>query len=369
MANLFSGMTGFVFPNTVTDMGPLPPLSTSGLQTEFQTPDGMINETNALLSNVDAYAYGPNSNRPSTQTSYVNHPHRIQKVIPKIFLPAAEAGRGETDIALEHALADGDLTFTLRMPKDMVVGPSEFCQARNLPGRALAQLVNLATVNYLLWGLQVGRLNPGTNARWQEFFLRLTQGKVNFLVRELSQAEVWRFIETYLRPFGVMTGSDMQGGQHQGGENRVATYPVDYVGSFLIDGLCIKLNNLWRHQNIAAGDDIGLVLTQTDASAGENCITHTLTSGSRAHRHERTKSELPWWYLAPRVIAYEHLETPYIHIARSQAMYSAYNSGFGMGRTPWDARASIVGQVAQRHRSHALDLHDTFYCARADHMR
>lgn len=49
----------------------------------------------------------------------------------------------------------------------MVVGPSEFCQARNLPGRALAQLVNLATVNYLLWGLQVGRLQLGSNSRWQ----------------------------------------------------------------------------------------------------------------------------------------------------------------------------------------------------------
>lgn len=117
MVNLFSGMTGFTFPNTVRDAGPLPPLSTGGMQSEFQTPDGMINETSALLSNVDAYSYGPNSERPSTQTSYVNHPHRIQKVIPKMFLPAAQAVAGEGDIALEHALADGDLTFTLRMPK------------------------------------------------------------------------------------------------------------------------------------------------------------------------------------------------------------------------------------------------------------
>eukprot|EP00961_Rhodomonas_salina_P103215 1388324-Rhodomonas_salina.1 len=236
MVNLFNNMTGFTPPNTVRNEGPLPSLSTSGYQVEFQTPDGMINETNALLDNIDAYSYGPNSNRPSTQTSYVNHPHRIQKVIPKIFIPGA-SGATNRDVALEHALHDGDLTFTLCMPKEMIVGPSEFCHARNIPGRALAQVVNLATVNYLLWGLQIGRrMGNMRNNRWQDFFLRLTQGQLHHHKDVSTQRAVWFFLQTYLRPFGVMTGSDMQGGQHEGGENRVATYPVDYVGSFLIDG-------------------------------------------------------------------------------------------------------------------------------------
>lgn len=68
------------------------------------------------------------------------------------------------------------------------------------------------------------------------------------------------------------------GGQHEGGENRVATYPVDYVGSFLIDGKCIKINNLWRHNNIAAGDDLVLVLEETK----EKNHYHVLTSGARS---------------------------------------------------------------------------------------
>eukprot|EP00961_Rhodomonas_salina_P277706 3752713-Rhodomonas_salina.2 len=97
MANIFSNMTGFTFPNTVMNGGPLPPTSTSGMQAEFQTPDGMINETSALLDNVSAYSYGPNSQRPSTQTSYINHPHRIQKVIPKMFLPGANGDMGLPD--------------------------------------------------------------------------------------------------------------------------------------------------------------------------------------------------------------------------------------------------------------------------------
>jgi len=126
MANLFSNMTGFTFPNTVTNQGPLPPNSVTGVPKTFQTPDGLINETNSLLSNVTAYSYGENSQRLSTQTSYVNHPHRIQKVIPKIFIPTALGTLGEPDIPLQHALHDGDLTFTLRMPKDMICGKQSF---------------------------------------------------------------------------------------------------------------------------------------------------------------------------------------------------------------------------------------------------
>jgi hypothetical protein len=119
-----------------------------------------------------------------------------------------------------------------------------------------------------------------------------------------------------MRPFGVMTGSDMQGGQHEGGVDRIATYPVDYVGSFLIDGKCIKLNNLWRHLNVAAGDDLGLVLKQT--SIHEKSLLHVLTSGSRSFREERTETDTKWFYLAPCIISNEIMQSPYMHLGRSQ---------------------------------------------------
>lgn len=313
---------------------------------EFQTPDGLINETSSLLGNVSAYSYGPNDERPSTQTSYINHPHRIQKVIPKMFLPGGSAEVGIASVGLEHALHDGDLTFTLRMPKEMITGPSEFCQARNVPGRTLAQLVNLATVNYILWGLQVGR-EKGTvrNNKWQDFFLRLSQGTIKHSRKVADEQAVWAFLETFLRPFGVMVGSDMQGGQHEGGAGRIATYPVDYVASFLIDGKCRKLNNAWRHINIAAGDDLVLVLKRTQAH--ERSIVHVLTSGARAYREERTYSERDWYFLCPAICKPSTMQQPHIHIGRSQGMYSAYNVGMGMGRSPWDARASILGQGVQ----------------------
>jgi hypothetical protein len=117
MADLFSNMTGFTFPNTIINDGPLPPLSTKGYGAEFQTPDGIINETNALLSNVSAYSYGPNASRPSTQTSYVNHPHRIQKVIPKIFIPAASGDVKVQDIALEQLSTMAILHLLFACPK------------------------------------------------------------------------------------------------------------------------------------------------------------------------------------------------------------------------------------------------------------
>ncbi len=327
-------MAGFVFPNTFMNLGPLPPTTVPG-DPEFQTPDGMINETSALLDNISPYSYGPNSARPSTQTSYVNHPHMIQKIIPKIFIPTAAGTPGAPDVALEHALHDGDLTFTLRMPKEMITGPSEYCHARNLPGRTMAQLVNLSTVNYLLWGLQIGRgsaENP-LNNRWQDFFLRITQGQLHKRKDVRSERAIWFFLQTYLRPFGVMVGSDMQGGQHEGGNNNVATYPVDFIASFLIDGKCRKLNNLWRHSNISAGDDVVLVLRKTDPHM--KTIQHVLTSGARAFREERTVSNESWWYLSPEISTYETHKNPHIHIGRAQAMYSSYNVGMGMGRCPW----------------------------------
>lgn len=160
-----------------------------------------------------------------------------------------------------------------------------------------------------------------------------------------SEEAVWHFLQSYLRPFGVMTGSDMQGGQHEGGENNIATYPVDYVASFLIDGKCRKLNNLWRHHNIAAGNDLALVLRQT--SPDLHSIVHVLTSGARTYREERTLFDKPWFYLAPEIVEHSTQSRPYIHIGRAQAMYSSYNSGMGMGRVPWDARACLVGQGVQ----------------------
>ena len=58
---------------------------------------------------------------------------------------------------------------------------------------------------------------------------------------------LWRFIRTYISCYGVMVGSQNQGGLHQGGYGRIATHnAVDYVGSFLIDGKARKINNLWR---------------------------------------------------------------------------------------------------------------------------
>lgn len=182
-------------PNTVMNQGPLPPNGTKNLPIEFQTPDGLINETNSLLGidlssivftlwqriaypsfktgNLNPYAYGKNDNRPSTQTSYINHPHRIQKVIPKLFIPSSLPEK--MDLKLEHAIHDGDLCFTIRMKRSMLAGNSEFCIAPNIPGKALAPLVNLATVNYILKGLQ----DPGENRdRWNQFFLHVMEGNV-----------------------------------------------------------------------------------------------------------------------------------------------------------------------------------------------
>lgn len=342
-AQLSSG-AGVQFPRVVMNDGPLPPLNTGGYGSAFNTPDGIINQTKDLLSNLEPYSYGENAERLSTQTSYVNHPHRYQKIIPKIFIPSALGTPGTPDVALEHAIKEGDVVFALRMPKDMMLGPSEFCAARNLPASSLTPLVNLATVNYILYGLQVGRLSGLQHAnRWNTYFLKLTQGKITAKTK-LTREHVWNFIKTYIKPFGVMYGSDLQGGQHEG-QYGPSNNPVDYVASFLIDGKCIKTNNLWRELNISCGDDLILLLQETNSY--QKHITHVLTSGSRSFREERTSSEDAWFYLQPSIRTHKNWSSEHIHIGRSQFVFGAYTAGFGMGRVPWDARASIIGHGIQ----------------------
>ena len=82
-------------------------------------------------------------------------------------------------------------------------------------GAKAVPLMNLATVNYILWGLQVG-MRSAKNRRWSDFFNKLTKGEMEKMFRangkkELDQTTVWAFVRTYLRPFGIQHGGDQQG--------------------------------------------------------------------------------------------------------------------------------------------------------------
>ena len=113
MSGFFSDLnSGVQKPDVVWNRGPLPP--TTGLPSGFDgTPDARINYNSTLLGDISAYSYGKPA-RSGTQAAVLNIPHRVAKIVPQIRLPDPE---GLDYITVPHAVADGDIVFTVRVDK------------------------------------------------------------------------------------------------------------------------------------------------------------------------------------------------------------------------------------------------------------
>jgi len=90
-ADFFSAaQTGYQFPDSVYNSGPLPPADTSsythGLNAQA---DARINFNSSLLDALQPYAYAK-PGRLSSQTAYLAVPHIRQKIIPVLVLPCAQ---------------------------------------------------------------------------------------------------------------------------------------------------------------------------------------------------------------------------------------------------------------------------------------
>jgi len=352
------------WPNAqINEMGPLPSAPNS-LQA-----DGIINSEKSrfLESGLQdlIYSYGPNPDRITTQTQN-NIPNKVQRIIPKLFLPSAQSdGSAVQDPILEHAITDGDLVFSIMMNREMAEDSQRYViYPRGYSHNAL-KLINLATVNYMLWGLQVGSLMPG-NLMWLNYFRQLCQTDHEVLLARLqehtgaddvadyrrperlsTQEMIWNFIQTYIAPIGVQHGSDRQGGQHEGSKTRVVQNAVDYVAAFAVEGKLLHVNNLWKACDVYEDDDVVLALRYMPAQPSP--ILFNLSSSNRAHRSERAHVPFGWWYLRPEVLRFKSIiDTPHIHVGRSQKMITAYvNPNLGSDMTFCNARSAIQGTRLQ----------------------
>ena len=319
----------------INGMGPLPMIPSGAPQ--FSTPDGRINQVSSLLSGLTPYAYGTSA-RISTQTQQA-HPNRVQLVIPALYIPAAESdGLDLSDPVLEHAVSDGDLIFTFRMGPHMTGYGARYINAPYGFAAKATPVLNLAAVNYLLWGLQVGLSGPRAT-RWKAFFALLTKHAVRQGRERWKEAEIWHFIQTYLRPFAIQHGGDQQGGQHEGNSSIVTHGAVDYVASMMIEGKARHVNNLWTGHDVHENDDLILALRYKAPPCGE--IPFILSSSSRATRNERVSVGRGFFYLRPEVLEHRTFsDVPYIHIGRSQKYCSAFDRS--MESCAFDARAPVV---------------------------
>ena len=97
-------------PNAnINGSGPLP-TSLSGPAGINGDPDNRINFNSELL----AHAYGPGKGRMGRDRNYQQIPHRIQKIIPKLFLPYADIGNAHAVVALSHSVDQGYVAFILQ---------------------------------------------------------------------------------------------------------------------------------------------------------------------------------------------------------------------------------------------------------------
>ena len=287
-SNLYSGIRK---PDVVMNDGPLPPESTAGggYPAGFNgTPDGKINLASTLLGDVSPYSYAE-AERLSTQTAFLNIPHRAQRIIPTITLPEAQTyDSGGRYFQLSHQVDDGDVAFVIRAmftPFELVADRKRYHRQGVL--FQVDPVVNLATVNYILHGLQRYGWNKRQHKGWHTLWLALgideslkvdnirkpsealeiADALVNGNNEEEEKKQAWmtmtvirrmvvdHLIKNVIRPFGVPLGSEKQGGQHQG-SNKAVTWPVDFVTTMTIDGLVLNLVNNWRHDDINSGDDL-----------------------------------------------------------------------------------------------------------------
>jgi hypothetical protein len=264
MSDIFANLrSGVQFPQVVMNQGPMP--GTGGLPRPLHdSVDGRINYNSSLLGDLSPYAYGE-PGYLSSQTAYLNIPHKLQKLVPPVFLPEAKVASNEF-FDLSHPVDDGDLAFTLRLDRN-----SLFCSGlraggarRSTTGTAIDPLVNLATVNYILSGLQLANFSDPSKTLWSELAHNLSSirgsgPRTRETFQKFDLGTLIDVVRYSIRPFGIVRGSERQGGQNEATPSP-ATWPVSFVTSITLDGKESNVMNMWHFQGLSAGEDLVLRL-------------------------------------------------------------------------------------------------------------
>lgn len=312
MAGIFDGVYGAQFPDVVMNSGPLP--SEGGLPAPLHdTPDARINYNSTLLGDLEPYAYGEPAYL-STQQSYLNIPHRIQKILPVIYLPEP---KGHTTFRLSHSIDDGDIAFSLRLNKSSVFCTgSRTATRKNALGTAVEPFINLPTLNYILAGIQrISEHDLGNNNLWMDFLHALDssrfplQGKErDYQKNRLDLQDLIYVVRECIRPFGIMRGSEKQGGQNEMTESP-ATWPVPFVTTLVIDGREDHVVNMWHNMDVDAGED--LVLRFKPMPIPETYTLNHYYKQPMQKSFDRTPNHTLVWQLVPDKMSYNIDDSEY----------------------------------------------------------
>ena len=321
--SFFDKLSNVRKPDVVMNSGPLPTHGPPSF------PNAKINYNSDLLSGISPYEYGE-PDHISSQTSYTNIAHRIQKIVPCIHFPNANS---EGSFPLSHAVDTGDIAFVLRLDRRSNVMRGNASFERLQLSRAVDPLVNMQAVNYLLAGIQ-RYWNNLDMTNWQQLLVDLRFVDDVYSDRKaFNVSDAIRFITEVARPFGIPHTSEMQGGQHEGSSKSV-TFPVNFVSAFLVDGRVDNLCNVFNNCNISNGDELILKLEKLPISTKDGNVKYHLNHWSKQLAVQQFKFEPGGvnmaWQIVPSVLStyeprqvsenYDYREHGYWHILRSQVM-------------------------------------------------
>lgn len=302
MSGLFSDLGGFRMPDVRMNDGPLP--SGGGINA---TPDGVINGSSSLLSNITPYAYGESA-RMGSDRNYQQIPHRVQYIVMPLYLPSADS---TTTLKISHVVDQGDLAFVLNTRGRQWFGAGENV-ANSGPG-TLPMFANLACVNYMLACLQVApplavgggrRTWPAIRAHlWKDYDGAFTDEDE----RELVLFEYAKYtVEHLMKPHGICAGSEKQGGQHEETWAPVQA-AVNYTTTMTVDGQNRDLVNYWQAHHMCAGDRLVLRLELHNRHAktckqGVRTAEFQLTSYYKRPVSASVTSGDSYWQLVPHIL-------------------------------------------------------------------
>ena len=167
-----------------------------------------------------------------------------------------------TTFDISHAVDDSDIAFSLRLDRNSAVCPLMGAKggARHRVSTSLDAFVNLATVNYLLAGLQLCYIpSHPEKSKWFDLLHDLDKERFDRPGKPIGLLDLRYIVRDLIRPFGIVRGSEKQGGQDETGLGA-ATWPVNFVANLVLDGKERNVVNVWHYHDISAGDDLVLRL-------------------------------------------------------------------------------------------------------------
>ena len=176
---------------------------------------------------------------------------------------------------LSHAVDDSDVAFAMRLDRRSTVCSMLGSTSAKFHkvGTNIDGFINLATLNYLLAGLQLCYVSSHTEkSKWFELLHDLDQYTYQNIGTQLTLWDLRYITRELIVPFGLVRGSEKQGGQDETGLSA-ATWPVNFVCNMVLDGHDRNILNYWHYHDISAGDDLVFRLKPMPIPKGKNAYT------------------------------------------------------------------------------------------------